>query len=100
MLFTLDNLHKKFSLPGSVKLAEKNPLPRPQRQLSACYRDTDGGADQRRLDVGVGVSLTVGIIPLTGNERQQFVYDIPSYGWVSIFIDRDRRRRMRHVNAT
>ncbi len=34
MLFTLDNLYKNFPLPWSVKLAEKNPLPRPQRQLS------------------------------------------------------------------
>src|SRR6185312_9431942 len=91
-----------LSLAGPVELAEEDPLPLPEGELAVGKRHEHVWADQGRPDVRwrirpVGI-LDVLPVPAVVDHLFQRGLEVLGDRGIGPFVDRDRRRGMRHVD--
>jgi len=78
-----------FSGTGTIKLAQEDALPGPERNLTAIYRDDHAGPHQARHEVAGAVPFTVRVICLTaGNEPLQIRDHVLHNRRIRILVDR------------
>ena len=84
-----------LALPGPIEFHQEDALPRAQPQLPAGEWDKQGMADQRRFDVGVGITFCMLVRVVPRHKPVQAIHDVTDYRRVCIFIDQKTARRMR-----
>jgi hypothetical protein len=86
--------------PGSVKLAEKDPLPGSEAELSLLDKDWNRIADGRGLDVRIGVVLLMLEASLAGDEAAEVGDNIPGNRRVVRFLDEDGSSGVGDIDVT
>ena len=83
---------------GTVELAEKDRLPRPEDELTTGDARYHRASHQGGFNVGVRIAFGMAVSPVPRCEPLEGSKDIPGHGRVSILVDRNRRRCVRHEN--
>src|SRR5438067_2955310 len=92
--------HYHFPLAPAVELAEEDSLPATEQQLAVGEGDGDARADERGLDVRVGVLLAVAEAhAVLRDERAQGVEHVARNVRVGVLVDRQARGRVAHVEV-
>jgi len=95
-----DDLDLQFARAGTVEFREKDGLPPAKRETAMLDIDRFRRADERGLDVRIGISFGMGIAGAMWDEAVENGFDISSDGGVITFIDEDTGGGMRNINMT
>src|SRR4029077_19349909 len=87
-----------MTLARAVEVGEVDALPATQHESPTANGHRLRGPDEGGLDMGRGVALGVLVVALPGHERFEGGEDVSKSVWVGVFIDKDARGRVRHVN--
>jgi hypothetical protein len=83
---------------GAIELAEVDSLPGSERHAPVNDWHHYGKAHQGCLDMGVGITFSMAVISRRWHKPGQAGKDILGYIRVSVLVDSQASRRMRHVN--
>src|SRR3977135_2213985 len=93
---------ENLAVAGTVELAEEDSLPAAERELAVADRDEDLRAHERCANMGRRVRPVGGLgvlpPPLVVHELLESVLEILGNERVGVLVDRDTRRRVRHVD--
>src|SRR2546421_13111943 len=92
------HLHYHFALAPTVELTQEDALPATEEELAVGEGDGDAGADERGLDVRVGVLFRMAEAhAVLRQERAQGVEHVAGNVGVCVLVDREARGRVSNV---
>jgi len=92
-----DEFDAEFAGAGAVEFGEENYLPAAESEAALFDEYRFRGADERRLDVRVGIPFCVLEEGAIGDETIERAFHVPCYVWIVAFIYDDTGGGVRDV---
>lgn len=86
--------------PGTIELAEIDPLPGAERKPAFDDRDRDSESHQGCPDVGIRVPLSMPVVSRRRHQPREAGEDVTGHVRVGVLVDGEAGCRMRHVHVT
>src|SRR5207302_10400573 len=84
----------------AVEFAEENSLPAAELELACADENRGAAADERRLDVRIGVAFDVAVAGVLGDKAREGDLDIGGDGRVITFVDEHGGGGVRDIDVT